>query len=259
MLFLKSSKSIVFLVTVLMGAVFLSGFEYRNMSDQKKMIRDYKLSEKYFKKGINKFSKGNYTEAEKQMKKCVDIFPMQADGHYYLSLIYYKEKNYPLALEHVEKAKANIHDLNQLKTHVLFARNRELKEYQKDLKDGKYVSYFGENNPCMVKYGTQISEQKAAEVELLIGKTSNTAETGIDIPANYFYAHGNILFKLKRYKESIRQYVEVIRRDPNHGGAYNNLANLFYLAGKKDAASLCLNQAEACGFKVDPRFKKVLE
>ncbi|MCP5106577.1 MAG: tetratricopeptide repeat protein [bacterium] len=127
------------------------------------------------------------------------------------------------------------------------------------MKDGKYVSYFGENNPCLVRFGTQISDRKANEVELLLGKSAKTAKTEITVPANYFYSHGNILYKLKRYKESIQQYVEVIRRDPNHGGAYNNLANLFYLAGKKDTASLCLNQAEACGFKVNPRFKKVLE
>lgn len=256
MLFFEKRQSIVFLVIVLMGTVFLSGYEYRNMSEQKKLIRGYKLSEKYFKKAEKEYSKGNYAEAGKHMKKCVDIFPMHANGHYYLSLIYYKEKNYPLALAHVEKAKANIKDLNRLKVHILFMRNRKLKEYQKDLNDGKYVSYFGENNPCMVKYGTQISERKATEVELLIGKP---VKKEIHIPANYFYSHGNILFKLKRYKESIQQYVEVIKRDPNHGGAYNNLANLFYLAGKKDAASLCLNQAEACGFNVDPRFKKILE
>lgn len=256
MLFLNSRKSIVFLVIVLMGTVLLSGFEYRNKSDQKKMIRNYKLSEKQFKKAVNNFSRGNVAEAERHMKKCVEIFPMHANGHYYLSLIYYKEKKFPPALTHVEKAKATIQQLKQFKAEVLLTRSLKLKEYQKDLKDGKYASYFGENNPCLVRNGTHTSERKASEVELLLGKTEKTE---IAVPANYFYSHGNILYKLKRYKESIQQYVEVIRRDPDHGGAYNNLANLFYLAGKKDAASLCLNQAEACGFKVDPRFKKILE
>ncbi len=256
MLSFENRKLIVFLVIVLMGAVFSSGIEYRKVSDQKKLIRNYKLSEKQFKKAENNFSKGNYSEAEKHMKKCVEIFPMHANGHYYLSLIYYKLKNYPLALAHVDKAKANVQRLNQLKAHVLVTRDRKLKEYRKDLRDGNYIPYFCENNPCMVETAKRVSEQRATTLDLLIGKT---VQREIDIPANYFYSHGNILYKLKRYKESIQQYVEVIRRDPNHGGAYNNLANLFYLAGKKDAASLCLNQAEACGFNVDPRFKKVLE
>lgn len=81
----------------------------------------------------------------------------------------------------------------------------------------------------------------------------------ITIPAAYFYSHGNILYKLKKYKEALSQYLEVVSRDPKHGSAYNNLANLFYMAGKKEVASLCLAHAEASGFKVDPRFKKILE
>jgi tetratricopeptide (TPR) repeat protein len=256
LLFLTNRKAILFSVTLIIGTVFMFGYDYRKTSEEKKQVESYKAAEALFKKGEGKFLNGKYPESEKYLMKCIKTFPLHAHGHYYLSLINYKKGEYALALEHIEKAESSILALNKLKARLDEERKRTLKEYQRDLRDGKYVSYFGENNPCMVKYGENVSDLEAMKVEeLLMGGE----KTDIEIPAAYFYSHGNILFKLNRYKEALRQYLEVIRRDPRHGSAYNNLANLFYMAGKKDIASLCLGYAEASGFKVDPRFKKLLE
>ena len=255
-LFLVNRKAIFFLVSMIIGTVFLFGYDYRQASEEKKQVESYKAAEALFKKGEGKFLKGKYSESENYMLKSIKTFPLHAHAHYYLSLIFYKKGEYVPALKHIEEAESSILSLNKLKNRLEEERKRKLKEYQKDLRDGKYVSYFGENNPCMVKYGENVSDMEAMKVEeLLMG----SEKTDIDIPAAYFYSHGNILFKLKRYQDAIKKYAEVIRRDPKHGSAYNNLANLFYMAGKKDIASICLNYAEASGFKVDPRFKKLLE
>lgn len=256
MMFLMNQKVIILFVMMIMGTIFLAGFEYRQTSDEQKQVELYRAAEALFKKGEVKFHKGNYAEAEKYMQKCVKTFPMHAHGHYYLSLINYIKSEYNLALEHIEKAETSVLSLTKLKAQLEEERKRKLKEYQVDLRDGKYVSYFGENNPCMEKYGEKLSNLEDIKVEELLMAGE---KTDIAIPASYFYAHGNILYKLKRYQEALKQYVEVIRRDPKHGNAYNNLANLFYMAGKREVASLCLAHAEASGFKVDPRFKKILE
>ncbi|HLP46552.1 MAG TPA: tetratricopeptide repeat protein [Candidatus Kapabacteria bacterium] len=253
---LMNRKVIILFGMMIMGTVFLAGFEYRQASDEQKQVELYRVAEALFKKGEVKFHKGNYAEAEKYMQKCIKTFPMHAHGHYYLSLINYIKSEYNLALEHIEKAETSVLSLTKLKAQLEEERKRKLKEYQVDLRDGKYVSYFGENNPCMEKYGENVSNLEAMKVEeVLMG----SEKTDIAIPAAYFYSHGNIFYKLKRYREALSQYVEVIRRDPKHGNAYNNMANLFYMAGKKEMASLCLAHAEASGCKVDPRFKKILE
>lgn len=256
MVFLMKRKAIILAILMIMGTVFLTGFDYREKSDEQKQVELYKAAEAPFMKGEAKFHKGDYAEAEDYMNKCLKIFPMHAQAHYYLSLIYYNKSQYNLALEHIEKAETLIPSLNTLKARLEEERKLKLKEYQADLKDGKYVSYFGENNPCMEFYGERVSRMEVRKAEeSLIGVENKD----ITIPAAYFYSHGNILYKLKRYKEALSQYIEVVRRDPKHGSAYNNLANLFYMAGKKEVASLCLAHAEASGFKVDPRFKKILE
>jgi tetratricopeptide (TPR) repeat protein len=234
----------------------LSGYEYKEQRTiSKDVVHKYQLANKYFKKGESKFHKKDYTRAEKDLEKSIDIFPMHADAQYYLSLIHYKKNDYPGALEYIEKARTNVSRLRELKAHLIKERELKIKEYRKDLLDGMYVGYFGDNNPCMVPFGEHVSRLKATQLEAMM---DIPGESAVEAPANYFFVHGNIFFKLKRYKEAVNQYVEVIKRNPDHGGAYNNLATLFYMGGKKDMALFCVGRAEACGFKVDPRFKKVL-
>jgi tetratricopeptide (TPR) repeat protein len=60
------------------------------------------------------------------------------------------------------------------------------------------------------------------------------------------------LYKLKKFEESQKQYLLAIKINPGHGDAYNNLANLYYLAKQYQKALDCLNRAEANGVKTNP-------
>ena len=257
---LKNRKPVIFFLLVIVTFIFsgvLSGYEYRKIASiRKDLIRKYQAADKYFKRAKSKFHKGNYTNAEKDLAKCINIFPGHANGEYYLSLICCKKNDYNQALNHIEKAKVNFLHLNKLNAQFTQERRVKLKEYQKDLTNGFYVSYYGEDNPCLVPLGEYFSRAKATDVELLLSTPDKSINT---IPANYFFIHGNIFYKLKRYKEALNQYVEVIKRNPRHAETYNNLANLCYLARQNKNALYFLNLAEACGFKVDPQFKAILE
>jgi len=76
------------------------------------------------------------------------------------------------------------------------------------------------------------------------------------IPAEYFYIHGNILFKLKRNQEAHDQYIEAIKIDPQHGKAYNNLANLCYMVKKYKKSLHYLNLAEENGVQINSQLKR---
>lgn len=79
------------------------------------------------------------------------------------------------------------------------------------------------------------------------------------VPAGYHYIHGNILFKLRRFREAADRYLETIRLDPHHEFAYNNVASLYLGIGQYQTALDFLLQAEANGVKVNADFKKDLE
>ena len=52
------------------------------------------------------------------------------------------------------------------------------------------------------------------------------------------------------------QYLEAIKINPQHGNAYNNLANLYFMAKQYQKALDCLNKAEANGAEIKPELKK---
>jgi tetratricopeptide (TPR) repeat protein len=80
-----------------------------------------------------------------------------------------------------------------------------------------------------------------------------------EIPADYYYIHGNALFQLGRRADAEVQYREAIRIDPTHGNAYNNLALVLFSMGRFQEALDCLVRAEASGAKINPDFKRDLE
>jgi tetratricopeptide (TPR) repeat protein len=77
-------------------------------------------------------------------------------------------------------------------------------------------------------------------------------------PADFFYVHANILFKLKKYKEAFDHYHEAVRINPQHGNAYVSLANMDYMAKKYQKALFYLEKAQSCGAQVNPDFRKAL-
>jgi tetratricopeptide (TPR) repeat protein len=95
---LKNPKPATFFLLVIVIYIFsgvLSGFEYRKITSIKKdLIRKYQAADKYFKRAKSKFHKGNYTKAEKDLTKCINIFHKHANGEYSLALICYKKSDY---------------------------------------------------------------------------------------------------------------------------------------------------------------------
>jgi len=73
-----------------------------------------------------------------------------------------------------------------------------------------------------------------------------------------YYIHGNILFKLQKFEQARDQYLEAIKTDPRHPGAYNNLINMCYMAKSYEAALKFLNQAEANGVQLNPKLKEAV-
>jgi tetratricopeptide (TPR) repeat protein len=103
----------------------------------------------------------------------------------------------------------------------------------------------------------QIDSQETTK-NVIRSKLTEPLPPSESIPAGYFYFHGNAFFKLKKYPEAYAQYIKAIKIDPNHGNAYNNLANLYYMTKQHQKALDCLNKAEANGVKINPELKKAI-
>jgi hypothetical protein len=53
--------------------------------------------------------------------------------------------------------------------------------------------------------------------------------------------------------------MKAVEINPQHGSAFNNIANLFYMGKKYQQALYYLSKAEACGIKVNPKFREAIQ
>lgn len=228
---------------------------------EKELYEKYKMSVKHFEKGKELFHKGDEKKAEKELHKCLKIFPRHTQAHFYLSNILYNRGDFDRALEHIEEAKANFEFMNQMYALAYDDYTTKLRgqrdESQKKLSEyqDKLAATTDQDTKRALE-GTIASLE--SEISTLNNRLTEPLPTLKQIPADYFYLHGNILFKLKEHQEAQRQYLEAIRIDPTHGNAYNNLAIIYFMAKQYQTALELLNKAEENGAKVNPEFKKAI-
>jgi tetratricopeptide (TPR) repeat protein len=257
---------------VLIGSFLLMG-GYLLFAQQRYMLNEseapkFKLAKQLFQKGQQLLLKEKYNKAVKPFKGCLKIFPKFAHADYYLAQISYKNENFLQALEHIEKAKENYDYLSKLGVNAqleyldrLRTQKMELQERLRDMK-ARLDRLRGRGNP--MAYASQIAELEAqiASAEHTLHQIDERLRKPIPdeakMPADYYYHHGNILFKLKRYGDAFSQYSEAVKTDPCHINSLSNLANLKFMARKYQDALSCLEKAEKCGGKVNPKFKEAL-
>ncbi len=228
---------------------------------EKKMYEKFKMANKDFLKGKEYFLKGNHKKSEKELKKCIETMPEHVEAHFYLSQILYKKEDFQKALEHIEKAKTNYEFMTDLFTYVYQQYMARLRE-QIDTIDSQLSALQDKlsetTNPDEARQlQTQITPL-VSKKGLMRSKLAEPVSPSNSIPADYFYFHGNILFKLNQYQEAFKEYLEAIKINPQHGNACNNLANLYFMGKEYQKALDCLNQAEANGAEISLKLKKAI-
>jgi len=238
----------------------LTGWAQEDYSRSEKLIYEtYRAVNKSFEKGKDFYENGNLVKARKEFQDVVERMAEHADAYFFLSQISYKEGKIDEALEEIQQAKDNYKFIAKMKINMHQIMLNQLREQQDDIEERL--------NSMREAAATATGPQKSklsAEVTKLEGRTIvNRLNERIpeeeETPADYFYFHGNIFVKQKKYQEAHDQYIEAVRINPKHGDAYNNLASLYYMVKKYSQAMEYLKLAEENGAEVNPKFKQALE
>ncbi len=229
--------------------------------EERQLFQRYKVANSFFEKGKTNFLKEKYRKAEKELKKCLKKMPEHSGAYFFLSQISYKWGNLEKSLEEIENAKNNYAYIARIKANIEQLYIFELQELkvqkQKTLEQLRESLSRTQNasERSQIEAGIGTVEADIGTINSQLRRPLPSAE---QMPADYFYFHGNILFKLKRYEEANTQYQEAIKINPQHGDAYNNLASLYYMTRQYQKALDYLEQAEANGAKINPEFKKAV-
>ncbi|MDD8013584.1 MAG: tetratricopeptide repeat protein [Acidobacteriota bacterium] len=226
--------------------------------DENELVLSYKRANPLYLDGEKQFSKGNLDKAEKKLLEALALMPEHADASYVLAQVQLKRKDFPKALALIIDAEKHYASISRFRTFTHQQYLDRLRQQRQNLEDMK--------NQILANLSrTSKSESSAATREIdqnilvINSRLSTPIPPTYEIPADYYYIHGNALFQLGRRADAEVQYREAIRVDPTHGNAYNNLALVLFSLGRFQEALDCLQRAEAAGVKINPDFKRDLE
>jgi tetratricopeptide (TPR) repeat protein len=289
------SFSIIAPALLLVPALLAFLFIPEMVSAQQSNVMDYNSLEKFrfarrmFYKGENLFHKGKHKKAEKSFKACLKKFPEYSLAEFYLGRIYYEAGNYPQALKHIEHAKKTYKSFSQLHASTYQEYIDRLRKTKHELQQEINVmksqlansvpqaptagsSTGGSNNnnnnnsggvlitrdDVLSSQTSQVLRDKENRLTVIETKLHEPVAKLQETPTEYFYVHANVLFRLKRFKDSFDQYNLTVKRDPKHGNAYSNLANLNFMAKRYKTALDLLDKAEKLGAEPNPKFRAAL-
>lgn len=251
---LKLSRSRFSVFIIILVLFFWTNFNFSQenvIKEQNKLIKDYKSANNYFRKGETQFYKKNYKKAEKNFKKCIEIFSNHSNAYFYLSKGYYHNGNLQGALDYIVKAKSTYKDFVKV---VFISKRRNLDVLRENMKELRNRSNYASTDEGRNQMRTAMNKTR----EKMDGMQKRFKDSQIvmkNLKAEFFYFHGNVYFKLKKFQETLNEYVEAIRINPKHSQAYNNLISLFYMGKQYKRASEYLKLAESNDVKVNPKLK----
>jgi len=237
--------------------------------EERMMVEKFKRSNAKLEEGKKLFLKEKYDRAEKKLLECLEMFPQNAEARFFLAEVYYKKNDFTTALQSIESAKSNFQAISKFYTFTHTEMLDSLRDQRSNLEDSirnqeeSIRALQGQRQTDEVQAQIQDAQSRISQTQGEIAKIDTQLRSPVpmtmEVPAEYYFIHGNILFKLKTYQGALDQYLETIRRDPKHNSAYNNLANIYFMAREYPKALDCLKQAEANGVTVNQEFKKAIE
>lgn len=253
-------KLLLFLIPFLLVFNGLMMGQERFLMDQN-TFQKFKQAKRLYEKGEQFYLKDKLSKAQESLEKCVEVFPQYSEAYFVLAQVLYKQREYQGALEQIANAKTHFEYMSNIRVSTqmeylssLRERSMKLKEVLRELQE---------------KLNNRLSDAERSRIESAIGGTSselsqieNRLHSPIPnvetLPAEYYYVHGNILFKLKKFQEAHKQYLETIKVNPKHGNALNNLSTLYFMVKNYEKAKEYMEKAEASGVVISEKYKKAL-
>jgi tetratricopeptide (TPR) repeat protein len=225
----------------------------------------FKRATPFYLEGAKQFNKGDLDKAEKKFLEALEIMPEHADAAFMLAKLQLQRKEFSKALASIDTAKKNYVYIAQFQalTHQHYfdslRQQRQQLEEQRNQLQGALASMPSSatsEDKAPLEKSIQSITQTMQTIDSRLASPIPTIE---EIPADYFFIHGNVFYRMGMLDDAAAQYLEAIRLDPVHGDAYNNLALVSFSQGRYQKALEYLVRAEGAGVKINPEFKRAIE
>jgi tetratricopeptide (TPR) repeat protein len=222
----------------------------------------FKQARSHYDRGLKYWQDGKTDKARKEALACLEVYPSFAEAHLLLARLDYVGGEFASALREIDAACAGYTQfesfyLQQFQDNMNQLRNRRQRKEEnlRALNESLTAAPMTQAEKMRIESQIQSETQELNALDLKLREPVPSIQ---ELPAEYHFVRGNILFKLRRAGEARDAYQAAIRADPRHGNAYNNLVNLFYVAGDGDSARQAIALAEKNGVTVNEKLKQAV-
>jgi Tfp pilus assembly protein PilF len=218
----------------------------------------YKVCEKDLARAVKLLKKRQSADAEASLQKCLQLVPEHCEARFLLAQMAAERGDYAAAVGHMQQAEAEMERLAGL------CRSWQAEYAREETAERELVS--GDAQDSMIKSPCAANSTKIdtgrLDRERGIASASGLAPLDprrFEIPAAWHFAHGNFLYKTRRWGDAAAHYRLALERDPRLAAAWNNLLSALMLAGQAGEARGELQRALQAGVELNPELRRAVE
>lgn len=219
-------------------------------------------ADSYLRAATKALETGNVPKARTQFEKALEAVPAFPEAHIGLGIIALGEKKPEEALQRFLRARDGYAEVGDALLDLQTRRYRDSQEEAMRLReqiDG--LRRQDDRAQGGVDQATRENQIRGLESRLrqLEAIDVPVHSDRHDPPGEVFFHLGTAYFHLQRYDEARVAWETCAEKSPKLSWVHNNLAVLYYKAGRLAEAEASIAKAETLGLKVNPQFKADLE
>ncbi|HEX5044372.1 MAG TPA: tetratricopeptide repeat protein [Candidatus Polarisedimenticolaceae bacterium] len=213
-------------------------------------------------KGAKALQQGDKARASESFEKALAVFPDFPDAHLGLGHLAMAEARFDDALQNYQRARQGYLSFGGILQGLREENYRETQRRMGQVRD--QISSLGRSTTnartdprteAEITRNLTLLQDELRRLEAIEPPKENA---GSDPPAEVWFYIGNAQFKLEKYDEARAAWETSAQLNPSFAMIHNNLAVIYWKAGRFNDAQTELATAERLGFPVNPKMKEDL-
>lgn len=217
---------------------------------------DWQRASQYYMQGWSVLA-SEPVEAEKDFQQAISVYPDFPLAHYGLGRSLMAQKRYSEALRSYLRSQElfRTQGSDRIAQQVGLLRRYNSSEVNQAARVTGSDTRMTPQGPSRPTNATQMELQN--QINMLQQATQQDSRTSVvgAVPGFVSLAVGSAYFRLNQLEDAEREYKRALEGDVKYGEAHNNLAVVYFLTERYDAAEQSIKAAEKSGYRVSQGLK----
>ena len=233
------------------GAAAVVAFVVMSSSAGQPPAVDVRLAERHYKEGVQLMRAERWEEGASQFRAAIEIDPLMALAHYNLGQCRMAQKRFAAAVAAYQGAREAFQGLATRSQKERDQRDRARRDEIGEIKTSLARLHLAKGAGVASPYAVQL-EDRLRTLQAMDGR--DRSEQAV-VPGEVMLALGSAYFRQEKLADAEIEWNAAVEANRKLGQAYNNLAVVYMMTGRKTEAEEAVRAAEHAGFSVNPGLK----